>query len=322
MTPSRIPSLDEARARFERDGFLALRGYFMPEEVDAVAAAGERALRERPMDFVVDSLETGRRTFYGLADRPDSRRFKFNDFYLSVPEVRGLALEARLSELLRELLERNAPVLCNSLTFEKGSGQPMHIDSLFMTPQTPRHLAATWTAFEDVDPAAGPLEYYPGSHLIELYRFTDGSRHASPAEMPAWNAYIEGEIARLGLRKATFLARKGAVFIWHSDLVHGGAPIQNPASTRLSLVCHYYTETDCRRLPDWDLRPLNAGFWLHRLPQPVAPVPPAEFTPARPFPEGSYLGRHADVRAAVEAGSVPSGWEHYRVHGFAEGREV
>ncbi len=322
MTNSRPPSLDGARARFERDGFLALRGYFTAEEVDAVAAAGQRALRERPMDFVVDSLETGRRTLYGLVDRPDSRLFKFNDFYLTLPEIRGLALEAGLSELLRELLGEHAPVLCNSLNFEKGSGQPMHIDSLFMTPQTPRHLAATWTAFEDVAPAAGPLEYYPGSHRIELYRFADGTRHASAAELPAWHAYIEGEIARLGLQKETFLARKGDVFIWHSDLVHGGAPIQDPASTRLSLVCHYYTESDCRRMPDWELRPLHAGFWLDRLPQPIPGVEPDAFSAERPFPEAAYLRRHADVRSAVEAGGISSGFVHYRAHGFAEGRGI
>jgi ectoine hydroxylase-related dioxygenase (phytanoyl-CoA dioxygenase family) len=36
------------------------------------------------------------------------------------------------------------------------------------------------------------------------------------------------------------IAKKGDVLIWHANLVHGGAPILNPALTRKSMVVHYY----------------------------------------------------------------------------------
>jgi hypothetical protein len=38
------------------------------------------------------------------------------------------------------------------------------------------------------------------------------------------------------------------------------------------------------------------------------------------FDEADYLTRHPDLRAAVDAGRVPSGWWHYRLHGRHEGR--
>lgn len=308
--------LEVWQQQFAREGYLALPGYFSAHEIDAVRTATARALAARGMEIVVDSLETGERTLHALATNRDPIAFKFNDLYLFVEEVREMALENGLSELLRALLGGKRPVLCNSLTFEKGSGQSLHIDSLFMTPYTPGDLGAVWIAFEDVDAGAGPLEYYPGSQSIPLYRFTDGSHHANAEEMPAWSAYITAELERRGLEKKIFLARKGDVFIWHSDLVHGGSEITDSAKTRRSLVCHYASESDCRRIPDWKLVERNAGFWLDRPPQIVRPDP-ACFDADHPFPEASYLRRNPDLQ-----GHIRSGLEHYRMHGYAEGRGI
>ena len=37
---------------------------------------------------------------------------------------------------------------------------------------------------------------------------------------------------------------KGDVFIWHARLYHGSSPIENPQSTRRSLVAHYWCVED------------------------------------------------------------------------------
>lgn len=313
--------LDLWQAQFARDGFLALPGYFSPEQIDVALAATARTLSSRPMEVVVDDVESHERTFYGLANKGAMAKFKINDLYLLLEEVREVALESRLSELLRGLLGGKRPVLCNSLTLEKGSGQSLHIDSLFMTPFTPGNLGATWTAFEDVDPAAGPLEYYPGSHLIPNYHFRDGTRHATADEFPDWSAYIQRELEERQLEKKIFLARKGDVFIWHSDLVHGGSEILDPTKGRKSLVCHYYTEQDCRGVPEWNLIPMNAGFWLDRPPLLVR-THPERFDEKHPFPEEQYLRRNPDLLAPLGTGQIKSGFEHYQTHGYAEGRGI
>jgi phytanoyl-CoA hydroxylase len=305
----------------ERDGYLVLPGFFSNEQIDEVEAAVRCACSERAMEIVIDDLVTGERTFYGLAADRERGWFKLNDLYLVVDEVRALALEERLSESLRALLHGQSPALCNTLTLAKGSNQPMHIDSLFMTPPRPQQLVASWIAFEDVQPEAGPLEYYPGSHKIPLYRFRDGSHHAAVDELPQWTEYIFNEVKARELKKETFFARRGDVFIWHADLLHGGAKIRDPQKTRRSLVCHYFVESDVRAFPDWNLVPMNAGFWIDRLPQSVR-AGPERFDEAHPFPEKTYLRRHPDVRAAVAEGRIPSAFAHYREHGFAEGRGV
>jgi phytanoyl-CoA hydroxylase len=322
VTPGVDPQqLDLWRTQFVRDGFLVLPAYFSPEQVDIVLAAMTDVLNSRPMEVVVDDVESQERTFYSLANKGPLTRYKVNDLYLFLEEVRGLALESRLSELLRELLGGKRPVLSNSLTFEKGSGYSLHIDSHYMTPFTPGHLVATWMALEDVDPRAGPLFYYPGSHLIPLYHFRDGTRHATAEEFPDWAAYIKRELEKRQLDKKTFLARKGDVFIYHSDLVHGGSEIRDQTKKRKSLVCHYYVEQDCRSNPEWNLIPMNAGFWLERLPPLIRPHP-GRFDEKHPFPEEQYLRRNPDLRGPLATGQIKSGFEHYTTHGYAEGRGI
>ena len=306
-------------SQFERDGYVALQGYFTPRQVDHAASAVRRLLRERPREVVVDSLRTGERTFWAHASEPATRQFKFNDLYLMCDEVRELALEPVLASVLGDFLGE-PPVLCNSLNFEKGSSQPKHIDSLYMTPRTPHALVAVWIAFEDVHPDAGPLSYHPGSHKIPLYTFNDGTHHASRDEVADWFDYIDVQLRLRGLKERTFLAKKGDVFIWHSDLVHGGSPIRDPGRTRSSLVCHYFGESDCAE-QGMDLMPMNGGYWMMRRQQPVR-VNPSAFGVGFPFPEEAYLERYPDVRKAVEAKACPSGAFHYKNYGYDEGRGI
>ncbi|MBS0633583.1 MAG: phytanoyl-CoA dioxygenase family protein [Verrucomicrobia bacterium] len=313
------PKLAALRAQFQRDGYLVLQGYFSSARIDGLLAEVARLLREHPLEIVVDSRLTGQRAWWADTPYRETERHKLNDLYLLSDMVRGCALDEPLAGLLAALLQEPA-VLCNSLNLGKGSADEPHIDSLFMTPRTPGALAATWIALEDVHADSGPLTYFPGSHRIPLHHFSDGTRHAIRGEMPVWFDYIQRELKARGIEEQVFLAKKGDVFIWHSDLVHSGSPIRDMRCTRTSMVCHYFTESDTRA-QGCDLVPLHGGYWMRRLAQPVT-VPPEVFEAGRRFPEENYLARHADVKAAVAAGHWPSGYQHYKLHGFKEGRGI
>jgi hypothetical protein len=185
-----------------------------------------------------------------------------------------------------------------------------------MTPRTPEHLIAIWVALEDAHEDAGQLEYYPGSHKIEQMIFGNGTRHFEPAEMTAWHAYMESEVAKAGLEKSTFSARKGDVFVWHSNLLHGGGPIADPVRTRKSLVFHYFSNNDAANL-NLTLRPMSCGFWIDR---PIQDVPQEAFERSR-FEE-AYLAKYPDVAQAVRDNAFVSGRQHYDLFGKAEGRTV
>lgn len=251
--------------KWREDGYYVLSSFYSHAEIDQVLDTQLSAWREGAARIVVDDLMTGRRLrMQDVGERDKAEhRFKVNDLYLEFPVVRTLALNARLTPILTQLLGY-VPVVCNSLSFEQGSGQPDHVDALYMTPRSRGHLIAIWVALEDCNPDAGPLRYYPGSQKIEPYVFSNGSNHFIQEEMKDWQTYMAVEVRRMNLKPTCFAARKGDVFIWSAHLLHGGEPIRNHQLTRRSLVFHYYSEPDARMLAENDLIPEGGGYWLYR----------------------------------------------------------
>lgn len=254
---------------WERDGFAVLPGFYPAQALQPALDGLDRVWATRDRRIVVDDMDTLERLPLRKVDdaRRRQHRFKVNDLYLEQVAVRQLALNPRLTPILRTLLG-HAPALCNSLSFEHGSEQPDHVDALYMAPETPGHLVAAWIAMEDCLPGAGRLRYYPGSHRIPPYVFSNGGTRHVPEEMPAWHAYMQERVAAMGLEPREFAARKGDVFIWSAQLYHGGSPIADRSLTRRSLVFHYFSESDCRRLGA-RLEPLDGGYWVRRSHQPV-----------------------------------------------------
>jgi ectoine hydroxylase-related dioxygenase (phytanoyl-CoA dioxygenase family) len=254
---------------FNKNGFAILPKFYSDEEIDTVVSAIAERKKQRPLNVVVDMLDTGERTVLGLlsGNEIENRRMKINDLYLDMEVVRGLALSERLNPVLISLLG-HTPVLCNSLYLEKGSAQPPHVDALYMTPRSDDQLIASWVALEDSHPDAGQLEYFPGSHRIPQMIFSNGTRHFKPQEMPTWDAYMAEQVEKAGLKKELFSAKKGDVLIWHSSLFHGGGKINNPDLTRKSLVFHYYSKGDCDAMGCATL-PMHGAHWMNRAPQPL-----------------------------------------------------
>lgn len=266
--------IETLRADWQAHGYVVLPGFYGDTELDAVADDLHDAWLRRAPRIVVDDMDTHERLLLRrVGASRGSHRFKVNDLYLECASVRHLALNARLAPILQALLG-DAPVLCNSLNFEYGSEQPDHVDALYMTPESPGRLVAAWVALEDCSPAAGPLRYYPGSHLIPPYVFSDGGHHHIPAEMPAWHAYMDAQVEAHGLQAQRFAARRGDVFIWSAQLLHGGSPIQDRSATRRSAVFHYFSERDCRAMR-LRLEPLAGGYWIRRGHAPIPGTPMA-----------------------------------------------
>lgn len=256
-------------AEWQARGVLVLPRFYADPEIDAVLADYRALWNDRRARVIVDDMDLDRRMRLRdvPADARKSHRFKVNDLYLKRASVRHLALNDRLVPLLQRLLGET-PALCNSLSLEYGSEQPDHVDSLYMTPRTPSHLVAVWIALEDCSPESGLLRYWPGSHRIEPYVFSNGARHFVPGEMDAWNGYIQTQLRERALECELFQARKGDVFIWNAQLLHGGSPITARERTRRSIVFHYFSERDCRTM-GFHLVAASGGFWIRRSPQPV-----------------------------------------------------
>jgi phytanoyl-CoA hydroxylase len=140
-----------------------------------------------------------------------------------------------------ELLYDRPPVAFQTMTMRKGSEESLHIDTGPLTLSEPMSLAAAWVALEDVKPHSGEFEFVPGSHRLPEH-VHHGVSKGHQGDMSAYGNVLHRLLetcAERGLKTERFQAKKGDVLIWHADLLHGGAKIEDPKQTRNSLVTHF-----------------------------------------------------------------------------------
>ncbi len=238
----------EERAFWDENGYLLLKGYVSPQEVaEVLAIVDDQWANREGNDHHVD-VNSGPYAgkWYTMQDVPPEARqasYKLNNLFGRVEAIRRIALNKKLKAAVQELLE-GEPIICNSLNFERGSQQAMHIDSWYMPPPVDNRMVAASIALERVDADNGPIVYYPGSHKIPGYRFSDGRLNMNEAEGAACRTYLAEEIEKRGLKEVEVRAEPGDVFLWHGQLLHGGRPINDFSRTRDSLVIHYWRRMD------------------------------------------------------------------------------
>lgn len=282
---------NEHRQQWDDQGYLLLRNFFSSEYIDQVNGLIEELWDQRSElgpEYVIDVfVETPNEKRVYFADAPEEARhapYKLNDLFLSSKLIRETVAGQELAPILGALLE-GFPMICNSLNFEYGSQQDYHFDTFYMPSPTPNKMVASWIALEDATAENGPLTYYPGSHKIPPYHFSNGSTIIVPSEMPDFRAYMEKEINERELKSEVLMAKKGDVLIWHSQLFHGGSEILNKKKTRKSLVTHYFTKED---FPDSDAPLITPqSCFMNRAAQPTgyafpepAPSNKTETTPS------------------------------------------
>lgn len=184
----------------------------------------------------------------------DMTGVKLNQMHCFSKAAARLSLSSNIADFLSHVFQNPASV-CQSLTFWRGSEQPIHIDYPYVRQQTKlAYLAASWIPLEDVSPDAGPLAYYPGGHRVWNSGFFDwgnGSivydEHSSQTPTD-FARYLYGKMNEAGIKPTVFCPRMGDVLIWHGNLPHEGTQVNQPTLTRKSYVTHYTAEAT---LPDW-----------------------------------------------------------------------
>jgi hypothetical protein len=201
--------------RFERNGWVTL-----PVRVDAATVGA-----------VVES-------FGSDPDRlgVDGRRL---DAWRSHRAVRALAAHPPILAALAELHGRR-PIPFQTLNFCVGTEQRMHSDTIHFDSRPSGLMCGVWVALEDIGVDQGPLTYVPGSHLLPAVSAADARDEAGHFDYSRYEDLVAEHVD--GLATEEFHARAGDVLVWHASLVHGGAPVRRPDSTRWSQVTHYFFE--------------------------------------------------------------------------------
>lgn len=160
--------------------------------------------------------------------------------------IRQLALNERVMDVLRLLYDKE-PYPFQTITFNYGSEQPLHSDTIHFDTIPHRWLAAAWVALEDMTPYNGSLAFVPKSHKLPPYDFQDiglPQQHFGH-QFEAYKAYedfVKDLVDVNDMEVKTLECKAGQALIWASTLLHGGMPVVDETTTRYSNVTHYYFE--------------------------------------------------------------------------------
>ncbi len=217
----------ELVSQWHKNGFVILEQFFSETIVDEINASIDSLLEAEKLRFNY----TGRKIF---------NAFEFSDV------VHSAIHDKQLTTLLSFILGKKVFPF-QTINFQFGSEQKAHSDSVHMTTFPKGYLIAAWIALEDISEDAGPIFYYPGSNQLpyltnEDYGADNNFFLLDGEANKKYEAKIEELVESKNLTPQTFLAKKGDIFIWHANLVHGGSPVLDKNKTRKSMVVHYFAE--------------------------------------------------------------------------------
>lgn len=167
---------------------------------------------------------------------------RVSDAWRDNASVRAIAVNAQVIDLLSRVYGRQAFPF-QTLNFPIGSQQNIHVDVVHFHSAPENFMCGVWLALEDIEPGAGPLRYYPGSHRWPLILNEHVGRKTPTADMFEDYDKLEAAWAKMyetyGATPVEFYPKKGQAMIWVAGLHHGGAPHTDRTKTRHSQVTHY-----------------------------------------------------------------------------------
>ncbi|MEL6428902.1 MAG: phytanoyl-CoA dioxygenase family protein [Planctomycetota bacterium] len=228
----------EQRTKFWDDGYFVFDTGVPHETLD-------RIVEQLASKYPPDDMPHGYVTPTRLQDA-----WEFND------DVRDLATNPHVLGVLQGLYGRK-PLPFQTLNFPTGTRQAAHSDTIHFNSLPHTFMCGVWVAFEDIDMDNGPLIYYPGSNKLPEFTMADaGVKKASSKHYPVYEKFIQQVIQEFGLQPSYGTIKKGQALVWSSNLLHGGAPQNDPARSRHSQVTHFYFE-GCRYYTPLDSQGLN-----------------------------------------------------------------
>lgn len=177
-SPYRLP--DDAKARFERDGFVHLTRVLSP---DALARYGP-AITDAVGRLNAVTTPLGERSTYGRAFLQVMNLWRHDE------AVREFVFSGRLARIAAELLGVRAVRLWHdqALYKEPGGGvTPAHADQYYWPFATDRAVTA-WVPLQATPREMGPLAFYAGSQHVDFGRdlpISDESEARITADMQA-----------------------------------------------------------------------------------------------------------------------------------------
>lgn len=221
---------DPRRAAYDRDGYVACRGF-----LSTAAVAEIRANVGRYVGDVVPHLPA-HEAFYEDKERPETlkalqRMFHHDAWFAS------LMASPPILDLAQTLLG-SRPVARNMQWFNKSPARneptPPHQDGWYFM-LTPPNALTMWIALEDVDEETGCVRYVPGSHRGPL------RPHARTGVLGFSQGIVDyGPEDRAA--EVPMPAGPGDLLAHHAMTIHRADGNASPTRTRMALGLIFYGE--------------------------------------------------------------------------------
>jgi ectoine hydroxylase-related dioxygenase (phytanoyl-CoA dioxygenase family) len=224
-----IKEQDGLAREYHENGFVVISGLLPQSLIDRVREDSEK--KAFNPDFFIKTQR-------------DEKRVQ--DFWQVSDASKELACYPQILTLLDFLYGRK-PIPFQTLNFSVGSQQRAHSDTIHFSSLPARFMCGVWVALEDITEENGPVFYYPGSQRLTEYDFSHIRTTPDITSYENYNEYedfIEKIVEVNKLEKKKFLAKKGDLLIWSSNIIHGGSPVTKEGASRWSQVTHYFFE-DC-----------------------------------------------------------------------------
>ncbi|WP_175828903.1 phytanoyl-CoA dioxygenase family protein [Burkholderia cepacia] len=253
---------DQMKRDLARDGAIVVRGLFSPERLQRMREAFDYGIAHpSPLHGVV---------YKGTPDETFNDYGNFENRDVHIATVKELALD----EFVASLWETEHVWFLGEELFIKKGGKggrsPWHQDTSYVPVSGPQMLNI-WTSFEKI-PRHNALEFVRGSHAGIQYNgtsYNDANDHTTPLwrdcswpRLPNIEAERAKDVAAWDV--FTWGLEPGDALVFHSGMLHGGAPVTPDCPDRHTLVYRFHGDKlFYRPLPsegcnfDYDISDLN-----------------------------------------------------------------
>lgn len=226
----------EQKQQFERDGFLAMRGLFGRDEIEAIRETFMAQAEDGPVPGLSD-VPRAREGAPAAQNDPLARypRMMHPHKHLDKP-VGPLALrymrDPRLKPILAELFGED-PFACQSMFYFKppgARGQDLHQDNFYLRVK-PGTCMAAWVAVDDADAGNGGMMCVPQTASLDI---------ACPEKADPTLFFTSEHVEPPpGLEPQMMNLKAGDVLFFNGSVIHGSTPNTSADRFRRSLIFHY-----------------------------------------------------------------------------------
>ncbi len=236
-----MPMTADDRNRYERDGYLLVRGLIDAETLQRI----DERFRElatgqlpRPENLVVmKDVE------FVMGAEPQSPLHAINKIlsFENDPVLWPFAMDPRVLEIVHDLVGPDLNTLSTNV-FNKPPGvdgrHPLHQDLRYFALRPADKILGTWTAMGPCTRKHGCLAVIPASHRGEL------CEHAAPDWDPVNFGFFAAQGVDIGARVHVEMD-PGDTLFFHPLLIHGSG--RNRSSEFRRSISIHYASTECRR---------------------------------------------------------------------------